>query len=246
MEKDAAARRKARTKAAQVPGAEPAPDEAAKAMLSTLDLLLQDAIRDSYEAFRPHMTGAMLFPKKQHLRRYALAQALRGPLAATGLYAEFGVWRGHGVNQFARDLAPHGRRVAGFDSFEGLEEDWTGHHRGRERGGFSTGGSLPQVEANVDLVQGWVQDTLPGWLAAHPDQPFAFAHMDMDTYTPTAFALAALADRLQPGTVLLFDELYGYPGWRNHEWRALCECIASERLHYIGFSDQAVAVQIVG
>lgn len=220
-------------------------DGDASRALTPLDLLNEDAVRDSYAAFRDHMAAAMLFPKKPPLRRFALATALRdcGP---QGLFAEFGVWRGHGVNLFARDLMPHGLRIAGFDSFEGLEEDWTGHHRGREKGGFSTGGALPDVLPNVDLVKGWVQDTLPGWLAARPDTPVTFAHMDLDTYTPTAFVLQAIRDRLVAGSVLLFDELYGYPGWRRHEWRALCDMLPPERLHFIAFSEQAVAVQIIG
>lgn len=210
---------------------------------SPLDLLQEDAVRDSFECFRAHMPGAMLFPRKPALRRWALAQAVSAH-GTGGLYAEFGVWRGHGVNLFARDLALHGLRVAGFDSFEGLEEDWTGHHRGREKGGFTLGGALPEVLGNVDLVKGWVQDTLPGWLAARPGQPFAFAHMDMDTYTPTAFVLQAIRDRLRPGTILLFDELYGYPGWRNHEWRALTETLDEGTYGLVAFSAQAVAIRI--
>jgi Methyltransferase domain len=236
------ARRKARAAAAV---SAPETDETPRSGPSVLDLCLQDAVRDSYETFRDHMPGAMLFPRKAALRRHALAQALSGPLAATGFYAEFGVWRGQGVNLFARDLAPHGLRIAGFDSFEGLEEDWTGQHKGRERGGYSTDGVLPEVEGNVDLVKGWVQDTLPGWLSARPGQAVAFAHLDMDTYTPTAFALAALQDRIVPGTVLVFDELYGYPGWRQHEWRALTETVGTDGLRWLSFSDQAAAALVI-
>ncbi|MBD3763413.1 MAG: class I SAM-dependent methyltransferase [Rhodobacterales bacterium] len=208
-----------------------------------LDLLYQDAVRDSYETFRDHMVRAMLFPRKGALRRWALAQALQ-PAPAPGLYAEFGVWRGNGVNLFARELAPHGLRIWGFDSFEGLEEDWTGQRRGREKGGFSLQGELPAVEANVDLVKGWVQDTVPGWLADHAGQPVRFAHLDLDTYTPTAFVLRAIEPRLVPGSVLLFDELYGYPGWRLHEYRALTEVLDPARCSFIAFSDQAVAIRI--
>jgi hypothetical protein len=226
-------------------GRPPGDEDEGSSRPTPLDLLQDEAVRDSFATFAGAMTRAMLFPRKPALRRWAVAQALRA-LGAAGFYAEFGVWRGHGVNLFARELAPHGLRVAGFDSFEGLEEDWTGQSRGREAGGFSTGGRLPQVEANVDLVKGRVQDTLPGWLAARPGRPLAFAHMDLDTYTPTAFALRALRDRLVPGSVLLFDELYGYPGWRHHEWRALTEEVGEARLRFVAFSVQAVAVQVTG
>ena len=224
-------------------GAEAEGDAEGAGARSPLDLLRDDAVRDSFETFRAVMTEAMLFPRKPALRRWALRQALEGPVPR-GLYAEFGVWRGHGVNLFARDLAPQGLRIAGFDSFVGLEEDWTGHHKGRERGGFTLGGALPEVEPNVDLVKGWVQDTVPGWLAARPGQPVAMAHLDLDTYTPTAFVLAAIRPRLVPGSILLFDELYGYPGWRQHEWRALTETLPEGSYRFVAFSAEAVAVRI--
>ncbi|MCE0506816.1 TylF/MycF family methyltransferase [Roseivivax sp. GX 12232] len=209
---------------------------------SPLDHLYDWSVRDSFETFREAMSGAMLFPDKRQIRRYCLARALAGP-AAAGLIAEFGVWRGHGVNLFAKG-APD-REVWGFDSFEGLEEDWTGHAKGGQAGRFSLQGALPEVSDNVHLVKGWVQDTLPDWLAARPGTALAFAHMDLDTYSPTRFVLEALAPRLVPGSVLLFDELYGYPGWRHHEWRALSEVLAPERYRFLAFSTEAVGIEII-
>ena len=206
-----------------------------------LDLLAEDAVRDSFETFREEMAAAMLFPEKRQIRKYCLGAALSrfGP---EGLYAEFGVWRGHGVNLFAKQL-PRDVTVWGFDSFEGLEEDWTGHARGGQAGRFTLKGKLPEVEPNVRLVKGWVQDTVPDWLSEHPE-PASFLHLDLDTYTPTRFVLDALRPRLRAGTVLLFDELYGYPGWRHHEWRALCEALPDTELRYIAFSEQAVGIEL--
>jgi hypothetical protein len=210
---------------------------------SPLDLLFEDAVRDSFETFRDVMPTAMLFPKKGPLRRYALSQAIKA-LGTDRLFLEFGVWRGHSINSFARDLAQHGAAITGFDSFEGLEEDWSGHHRGREKGGFSLDGEKPRVLRNVRLVKGWVQDTVPPFLAAHPKAPVTFAHLDLDTYTPTAFVMAQIKDRLVVGSVLLFDELYGYPGWRHHEYKALQEVLGKDCYRFIGFSEQAAAIQI--
>jgi hypothetical protein len=89
-----------------------------------------------------------------------------------------------------------------------------------------------------------VLDTVPGWLAARPGQPVAMAHLDLDTYTPTAFVLAAIRPRLVPGSILLFDELYGYPGWRQHEWRALTETLPEGSYRFVAFSAEAVAIRI--
>ncbi|MGB1235888.1 MAG: class I SAM-dependent methyltransferase [Planktomarina sp.] len=211
---------------------------------SPLDHAWDHAMRDSHDQFKDVMPHAMLFPRKPGLRRYALQRAL-DDVGHKGLFVEFGVWRGAGVNLFSKLLAPHDLTIHGFDSFEGLEEDWTGHHNGRESGGFSTEGKLPAVPDNVMLIDGWIQDTLPDFLDKTRPNKFTFVHMDFDTYTPTSFTLKAIKPWIQRGTVILFDELYGYPGWRNHEWKALQEELAPGSYKYIGFSTESVAIQIL-
>ncbi|SFQ13097.1 Macrocin-O-methyltransferase (TylF) [Roseivivax halotolerans] len=209
---------------------------------SPLDHLYDWAVKDSFEAFRVEMSGAMLFPEKRQIRKYCLSRAVES-CGQGGLFAEFGVWRGHGVNLFAKQLP--GVTIWGFDSFEGLEEDWTGHAKGGQAGRFSLNGTLPEVAPNVRLVKGWVQDTVPGWLSDHEGMPIHFAHLDLDTYTPTRFVLDAIAARLARGSVLLFDELYGYPGWRHHEWKALSEVLTADQYRFIAFSEQAVGIEIL-
>ncbi len=208
-----------------------------------LDLLGEYAIRDSFETFKDHMSGAMLFPDKRNIRKYCINRAIE-TLGTDGLFAEFGVWRGHGVNLFSRQLKKSGAVIWGFDSFEGLEEDWTGHAKGGQAGRFTLKGELPEVADGVKLVKGWVQDTVPGWLEDHKGQAVVFAHLDLDTYTPTRFVLDAIKPRLVAGSVLLFDELYGYPGWRHHEWKALEESLPSDSFRYISFSEQAVGIEM--
>ncbi|MFP4045271.1 MAG: hypothetical protein ACLFTP_12040, partial [Rhodosalinus sp.] len=90
-----------------------------------------------------------------------------------------------GVNLFARVLKGTGGTVWGFDSFEGLEEDWTGHARGGRKGRFALGGKLPEVRPGVRLVKGRVQDTVPGWLSTN-EGPVAFAHLDRIPARPRA------------------------------------------------------------
>ncbi|WP_425039794.1 class I SAM-dependent methyltransferase [Primorskyibacter sp. S187A] len=208
-----------------------------------LTLLRDWAVQDSFETFRDHMTGAMLFPRKASLRKWACLQA-QSQFGGTGLYAEFGVWRGHGVNLFGKLLKKEDVTIWGFDSFEGLEEDWTGQSKGAQAGRFNLDGVLPDVRSNVQLVKGWVQDSVPQWLDSCPDMAASFLHFDLDTYTPTRFVLEAVRARLVPGTILLFDELYGYPGWRRHEYRALTETLPEDSYDFIAFSEQAVALRM--
>ncbi|SIT09144.1 Macrocin-O-methyltransferase (TylF) [Roseivivax lentus] len=209
---------------------------------SPLDLLVEWSVQDSFETFREAMSGAMLFPEKRQIRKYCLSRAVARH-GTGGLFAEFGVWRGHGVNLFAKQLPD--TTIWGFDSFEGLEEDWTGHAKGGQAGRFTLKGQLPEVAENVALVKGWVQDTVPDWLARHPEAQVTFAHLDLDTYTPTRFVLGALRPRLRAGSVVLFDELYGYPGWRHHEWKAMQEVLAEDAYRFLAFSEQAVGIEIL-
>jgi hypothetical protein len=62
-----------------------------------------------------------------------------------GLALEFGVWSGRTINLIADRVGPS-RTVHGFDSFEGLPEDWIGVY---SEGYFHTGGTLPYVRSNV-------------------------------------------------------------------------------------------------
>ncbi len=58
-----------------------------------------------------------------------------------------------------------------------------------------------------------------------------------------------LADGFGPGTVILFDEHFNYPGWRDHEYKAFQEFVASRslRCRYLAYntSEWNVAVKIL-
>lgn len=85
-------------------------------------------------------------------------------LPNTGLLLEAGVFEGQSINFIADWLKAAGdaRLVQDFDSFEGLEEDWTGE--ALPAGFFDQGGRLPHVRDNVHLHKGWVQDTVQPFL----------------------------------------------------------------------------------
>jgi hypothetical protein len=203
---------------------------------SVIDELHRRSIADSADYAAGHMQSALTFKTREALWDFALAKA-----PATGLCAEFGVWNGASINHFARRLGA--RPIYGFDSFEGLREDWAG--AACPKGTFDRGGELPPVEANVTLVKGWFDATIPPFLAAHPGS-FAFVHVDCDTYPAARAALAEIAPRLTPGTVMIFDEYFGYRGWREGEhkaWREIADA-RSISADYIGFSHQQVALVV--
>ena len=69
--------------------------------------------------------------------------------------------------------------------------------------------------------------------------------MDMDTYMPTKFTLVKIKPFLTKGSILLFDQFYGYPNWQNHEFKAFKEVFKDEEYKYIAFCESEVAIEIL-
>lgn len=201
------------------------------------DLACQRAVRSSLDYAERNMQSALLFQTAPEIWEFAAAK-----VSTAGLYLEFGVWAGRSINYFAR-RAPV---IYGFDSFEGLQEDWSGWSF--PKGSFALKGRLPKVRPNVHLIKGWFNDTLPAFLQEHPEDA-AFVHVDCDTYESTATVLTLLERRIVPGTVILFDEYFGYRGWRTRgEFTAWQEFIerTGARYEYLAFSAQQAAVRVAG
>jgi hypothetical protein len=76
-------------------------------------------------------------------------------------------------------------------------------------------------------------------MEAHPG-PVSFVHIDCDLYSSTKAILDHVGPRLRPGTHVLFDEYFNYPGWKLHEHKPSIEfCEASgTRYSYVGFTSQ--------
>jgi hypothetical protein len=204
------------------------------------DLRLK-AKAETVEYILPHLKTAVLFEDRNELHAFALEKARASH--PNGLVCEFGVAGGKTL----RKIAAHWKGpVHGFDSFEGLPEDWTG--TAVRAGGFHRKGRIPSFPGNVTLHKGWFHETIPPFLAANPG-PAAFLHMDADIYASTKTALSLLRERIAPGAVIVFDEYYNYPNWREHEFKAFQEFIAESGLsyRYIAFSTLRgqAAVQIV-
>jgi len=174
-------------------------------------------IRTDYSTLREFIDAEAARLERRQLALAPLAWVLKNRLATVdGLWLEFGVFSGTTINamsQFAPGL------VYGFDSFEGLPEDW---REGKPKGRYSRDGELPQVRENVRLVKGWFDETLPAFLSEHPG-PVSLIHVDCDLYSSTRTVLNLLRDRMVPGTILVFDELFNYPGYERHEIKAFYE-----------------------
>ncbi|MGZ6040160.1 MAG: hypothetical protein ACXWKR_15935, partial [Phenylobacterium sp.] len=49
---------------------------------------------------------------------------------------------------------------------------------------------------------------------------------------------------LTEGTIIVFDELVGYPNWRSHEFKALQETLDRKSYRFIGFTSRQAALRI--
>lgn len=202
-------------------------------------ILWKRAQEASADYIEPKLNQCMLYPVREKLWDFSLAKA-----DSNGLFAEFGVFTGTSINHFARLLANKNIRIYGFDSFEGLKEEWYGTEG--QTGYFDVGGRMPKVLPNVTLVKGWFDNTLPVFLQEHPGH-FSFLHLDADTYESTLLVLNLVKDRLRKGTVIIFDEYLGYPNWKEGEylaWQQFCEKNQIQ-YRYLAFSIYQATVQII-
>lgn len=142
------------------------------------------------------------------------------------LYLEFGVHRGVSLRYWSEALRHPESRLHGFDSFEGLPEDFDvggGYPKGR----FATGGVAPDVaDPRVTFYTGWFEDTLPSY--EPPEHEVLVVVMDADLYSSTIFVLRELRDLFRPGSLLYFDDL----SRPEHEPKAFDEFLAESGLAF--------------
>ncbi len=159
-----------------------------------------------------------------------LALSIPVVLNNEGLILEFGVHEGTTatiIGDTLKAVKPM-QKMYGFDSFEGLPEEWGPDHPV----GIFKMENLPELPDNVELVIGLFQDTLDKFLEEHPDN-VAFAHIDCDIYSAASFVLTKLAPRCRKGTVLAFDEIFCSQKSHDHERKAFVEFL---QLTGYGFS----------
>lgn len=203
--------------------------------LSVVRETIRRAMADSADYADSHMAQALCLRNIKKMWHHAFDARVPG-----GLIIEFGVWTGTSISFFASLTQ---ETVFGLDSFEGLREDWKGWEN--PKGAFNLHGVLPEVPSNVKLIKGWFDETLPSFLHEHPE-PFSFVHIDCDTYEGTTVILKMAGDRFCKGTIVIFDEYFGYRGWRGGEFKAWQEFVTARGLtyEYLAFSDYAVSLVI--
>lgn len=204
-----------------------------------LEKILQENLqKETFKTFGQHIKRGLIFEDFWQLRKYAIESAMSNDTEKEYYYLEFGTWKGESANFFSKYI----KKLYAFDSFQGLQEDWKGS---RTKGTFDLQKKIPKLNANVEPVVGWVNDTLSIFLKKH-NPKINFVHMDMDTYSPTKYTLEKLKPHLVKGAIIVFDELYNYYAWEDGEYKALKEVFDDNEYIYKAFTinNQKVVIQI--
>jgi len=158
-------------------------------------------------------------------RRNLLRDAMAGA-PVTGHVIECGVGFGRSA-QWLCKLTD--KTVHGFDSFNGLPEDWVmSDDFTYPKGSFNTPKAILTRLQTVDKLKlhiGLFEDTLRVWKGEYPGM-IAFLHIDADLYSSCVTVLEELNEQIVPGTVIVFDEIYEtqrYEYWEQGEYKAFCE-----------------------
>jgi hypothetical protein len=130
------------------------------------------------------------------------------------LYLEFGVASGSSFFWWMKKNTNPDSLFRGFDTFEGLPEDW---------GGFKKGAmAFDQAQVNdgrAEFIKGIFQDSLFPFIETNKillqNKPKVI-HMDADLFSSTIFVLSQLYPYLKKGDIIFFDEF----NVANHEFLA--------------------------
>lgn len=134
------------------------------------------------------------------------------------LYLEFGVFEGASMRYWSNSLKHPKTQLHGFDSFEGLPEDFDNEGGPYVKGTFDVEGAIPKInDSRVKFFKGWFDQVLPNYKVA--EHEVLVITLDADLYSSTIYVLRHLRPYITPGTFIYFDDM----SRPEHEPRAFLE-----------------------
>jgi hypothetical protein len=142
------------------------------------------------------------YNKRELLYEYVIKQ--QNLESETIDYLEFGVASGASFRWWLKRLANNKNKFYGFDTFEGLPENWGLVY---VKGDMSS--NIPTVnDERASFFKGLFQDTLLNFLGngyLERDRK-KIIHLDADIFSATLFVLTTLYPYLNTGDIIFFDE----------------------------------------
>ena len=155
-------------------------------------------------------------------------------------FYEFGVWRGASFKYLIKTF----KKGYGFDTFEGLPEDWHNEKQGK----YSADGIIPNIDGGT-FIKGKFEDTLPTFYSK-PRPMASIINFDADLYSSTLCALNYSKAVIDKDTILIFDEFIINKDWEQDEYKALNEFCCNNNLTYevlaVSYMTKQVAVKLKG
>ena len=90
---------------------------------SIFQMYVEEEIEKCFNNFKKYFKTS-LFLDTWTLREHAIKKAIANDQNLEKTYMEFGVFSGSSINFLSKHL--YNKEIYGFDSFEGLKEDWIG------------------------------------------------------------------------------------------------------------------------
>lgn len=145
-------------------------------------------------------------------------------------YLEFGVSDGETIKWWVNRVKQPEAAFIGFDTFEGLPEDWGIY----KKGSFTNNGEIPSIEdQRVKFYKGLFQETLPGFLDKLDGSRKNIILLDADLYSSTLYVLTTIAPYLKKDDIIIFDEFLS----PQHEFLAFnnfCQAFPHIKLGALG------------
>ena len=175
-----------------------------------------------------------------YFHRWALFDRIVEQTKKSRPFYEFGVWRGEAF----RYLIKKYEKGYGFDTFDGLPENW---HEER-KGSYSSDGQVPTIDGG-EFIVGQFEDTLPKFFSK--SRPVAsLINYDADLYSSTICALNFTKPVIDRHTILIFDEFLINRNWEQDEYKALNQFCLNHNCTYevlaVSFFTKQVAVRLLG
>jgi O-methyltransferase len=131
-------------------------------------------------------------------------------------YLEFGVSKGESIKWWLNANKQANSRFFGFDTFEGIPEDWGT----KAKGSYTNEGKAPSItDIRCEFVKGLFQESLQLFLRKNTLKTRLVIHFDADLYSATLFCLFSIAAYLKSGDILIFDEF----DVTTHEFRSFLD-----------------------
>ena len=207
---------------------------------SNFNQLMQSSLKN--HPFMRSYAWAFALPQLPELyfHRWALFDKVVEQSIKDRPFYEYGVWRGEAFQYLINVF----KKGYGFDTFEGIPEDWHDEPAGK----YSSDGFIPQIKGG-EFIVGKFDDTLPTFFS-EPRPMASVINFDADLYASTICALNHSKPVIDQYTILIFDEFIMNKHWEQDEYKALNEfCLQNSytfEVIAISFMTKQVAVRLAG